>query len=180
MEINKKIKLLEEGHAKCLSTHMAYIERTIEPVKNNMFNGSKSVYADPVFESLLNFVKPKVEKVYGKSLVPTYSFWRTYFKQQDCPPHKDRPSCEISVTLCIDASDKNDMWGINVEDQTFKLNVGEGVIYKGCEQEHWRHELSYDWHRQVFLHYIEKDGQFYPEFKYDKREDLYCNTQVTQ
>lgn len=178
MTANKKLKLLEEDHARCLSMHMAYVEPTIKASTDGMFPGCKSIYADPVFENLLNFLKPKVEQAYGKSLVPTYSFWRTYFKQQDCPPHKDRESCEVSVTLCIDASDKTDMWGINVEDKVFKLNVGEGVIYKGCEQEHWRHELPYDWHRQVFLHYIEKDGQFYPHFKYDRREDLYFNTVV--
>tara|TARA_R100001510_G_C7633538_1_gene192058 strand:+ start:482 stop:1021 length:540 start_codon:yes stop_codon:yes gene_type:complete len=178
--INEKLKFLEEDHAKCLSMHMAHIESQIQPTKETMFAGSKSVYADPVFENLLSFIKPKVEKSYGKELVPTYSFWRTYFKTQDCPPHKDRPSCEVSVTLCIDASDKKDMWPISVEDQIFKLNVGEGVIYNGCVQEHWRHELAYDWHRQVFLHYIEKNGQFYPEFKYDKRPDLYTNMMVTQ
>lgn len=178
--INNKIKLLEQDHARCLSMHMAHVENQIQPSKDEMFAGSKSVYADPVFENLLNFIKPKIEESYGKELVPTYSFWRTYFKTQDCPPHKDRPSCEVSVTLCIDASHKEDIWSINVEDQTFKLNVGEGVIYNGCVQEHWRHELKYDWHRQVFLHYIEKDGQYYPEYKYDKRPDLYHDTAVTQ
>ncbi len=178
--INTNLKLLEKDHAKCLSDHMAYIEKLINPATSPGFAGTKSVYADPVFENLLHFIKPKVEEAYGKELVPTYSFWRTYYKTQDCPPHKDRPSCEVSVTLCIDASDKKDMWSINVEDQTFKLNVGEGVIYNGCVQEHWRHELQYDWHRQVFLHYIEKDGQFYPEFQYDKRPNLYENMMVSE
>ncbi len=176
--MNKILKLLNNEHAKCLSTHMEYLEHKIPKVTDIMFAGSKSIYADPVFENLLNYLKPKIEESYGKPLVPTYSFWRTYYKNQDCPPHKDRPSCEVSVTLCIDASYKDNMWAINVEDKTFKLNVGEGVIYKGCEQEHWRHELTYDWHRQVFLHYIEKDGQFYPEFKYDKRISLYENMAV--
>ena len=179
MPINTAIKFLEKEHAKCLSLHMAHVEPSLNPSKEEMFSGTKSVYADPVFESLLNFIKPKVEKACKKELVPTYSFWRTYFKTQDCPPHKDRPSCQISVTLCIDASDKKDMWDINVEDQVFKLDVGEGVIYRGCEQEHWRHELQYDWHRQVFLHYIEKNGEFYPQYKYDERPDLYYNTEVS-
>ena len=178
--INKTIKFIEEDHARCLSMHMAHLESQIPHSKEQMFTGCKSIYCDPVFENLLLFLKPKVEEAYGKELVPTYSFWRTYYKTQDCPPHTDRPSCEVSVTLCVDASHKENMWSISVDDETFKLNVGEGVIYKGCEQEHWRHELQYDWHRQVFLHYIEKDGQFYPEFKYDKRPDLYTNTLVTQ
>ena len=178
--INKTIKFIEEDHARCLSMHMAHLESQIPHSTEPVFTGCKSIYSDPVFENLLLFLKPKVEEAYGKELVPTYSFWRTYYKTQDCPPHTDRPSCEVSITLCVDASHKEDMWSISVDDETFKLNVGEGVIYKGCEQEHWRHELQYDWHRQVFLHYIEKDGQFYPEFKYDKRPDLYTNMLVTQ
>jgi len=178
--INKKLKLLEDGHVRCLSMHMEHLETQIPSATSDIFTGTKSVYSDPVFENLLNFLKPKIEESYGKLLVPTYSFWRTYYKQQDCPPHRDRPSCEVSVTLCIDASDTSDMWGINVEDQTFKLDIGEGVIYKGCDQEHWRHELPYDWHRQVFLHYIEKEGKHYPKYQYDEREDLYCNTMVSE
>jgi len=178
--INKKLKLLEDGHVRCLSMHMEHLETQIPSATSDIFTGTKSVYSDPVFENLLNFLKPKIEESYGKLLVPTYSFWRTYYKQQDCPPHTDRPSCEVSITLCIDASDTSDMWGINVEDQIFKLNIGEGVIYKGCDQEHWRHELPYDWHRQVFLHYIEKEGKHYPKYQYDEREDLYCNTMVSE
>ena len=119
--INTKIKLLEKDHAKCLSDHMAYIEKLISPSSQPMFTGTKSIYADPVFENLLHFIKPKIEEAYGKELVPTYSFWRTYYKTQDCPPHTDRPSCEVSVTLCIDASHKEDMWTINVDDNVFKL-----------------------------------------------------------
>tara|TARA_R110000744_G_scaffold122602_1_gene227592 strand:+ start:289 stop:828 length:540 start_codon:yes stop_codon:yes gene_type:complete len=178
--INKSIKLLETEHAKCLSLHMAHLELDINPTNAPMFKGTKSIYADPVFESLLNFLKPKIEEAYGKPLVPTYSFWRTYYKHQDCPPHKDRPPCEVSVTLCIDASDKNDMWSIYVEDQNVKLDIGEGVIYKGCDQLHWRHELTYDWHRQVFLHYIEKEGEHYPKHQYDGRENIYHNTMVSE
>lgn len=177
--INKKIKLIENDHAKCLSVHMAYVENLINPSTSPGFAGTKSVYADHVFENLLHFIKPKIEEAYGKELIPTYSFWRTYYKTQDCPPHTDRPSCEVSVTLCIDASQKENMWSINVEDNVIKLDVGEGVIYKGCEQEHWRHELTYDWHRQVFLHYIEKDGQFDPQFRYDGRQNLYENMMVS-
>ena len=55
----------------------------------------------------------------------------------------------------------------------FQTEVGQAVIYKGCDQEHWRHELDYEYHTQVFLHYIEKEGQHYPEHSYDQRTNLY-------
>ena len=53
------------------------------------------------------------------------------------------------------------------------MEVGQGVIYKGCEQKHWREPLTYKSHVQMFLHYIEVDGQFYPKYKFDGRPGLY-------
>ena len=53
----------------------------------------------PPFENVLHYLKPKIEKAYGKELVPTYSFGEDILKGQDCPPHKDRPSCQVSITL---------------------------------------------------------------------------------
>ena len=173
--MNKILKLLEEDHAKHISSHINWAEETQVPFTKE---GKKEVYSDPITESLLLFLKPKIEEVYDKELVPTYSYWRTYYKNQCLVPHRDRPSCEVSLTLTIDASDKNAIWGIYVDGTEYKPQIGEGVIYKGCEQEHWRNDLPYDWHRQVFLHYIEKDGANYPEYVFDKRENLYFDMHI--
>lgn len=180
--LNKKIKLLEEGHTECLSTHINYWENNFVPFsKMGEFSGNaKHVYCDPVIESLLLHCKPKVEKIIEKEIVPSYSFWRTYYKGQALERHCDRPPCQISVTLCIDMSDNTDPWDIFVDGYAIKLQKGEGVVYRGFSQEHWREPLSYDWHRQVFLHYIEKNGPFYPEHKYDGREKLYTEMQVEE
>lgn len=180
MKTNQVIKILQEDHADHISSHINWAEEQVPYSSSPEFSGTKSIYSDPVIESLLLYVQPKIEKIYEKELAPTYSFWRTYYKDQNCPPHLDRPSCEVSVTLCIDASDKKDMWGIYIDEKEYKLNVGEGVIYKGCEQEHWRNDLSYDWHRQIFLHYIEKEGANYPKYLHDGRKTLYDNMMITE
>ena len=60
-----------------------------------------------------------------------------------------------------------------VEEEKFELDIGQATIYKGCEQEHWRYELPYKHHSQLFLHYIEKNGQYYPKYQYDERPNLY-------
>ena len=44
-----------------------------------------------------------MEKETNKKLFPTYSFWRMYTKYNYLAEHDDRPSCEISVTVNIDA-----------------------------------------------------------------------------
>jgi hypothetical protein len=80
--------------------------------------------------------------------------------------HKDRPSCEISVTIMI-GSDKT-KWPIFIEGNSIELNEGDAVIYLGCELEHWRDEFKGDWHAQVFMHYVDQNGP-YSDFKFDKR-----------
>ena len=176
--LNQVFKLLEEDHTKHISSHINWAEQIHVPFSKK--DQHKSVYSDPTIESLLMFLQPKIEKVYGKELIPSYSFWRTYFKNQCLPPHKDREACEVSVSLCIDASDKKNIWGMYIDGLEYKTQTGEAVIYKGIEQEHWRNDLEYNWHRQVFLHYIEKGGKYDPKWRFDGRENLYVNTEIIE
>jgi hypothetical protein len=122
---------------------------------------------------LLTQLKPKVEEAYGKRLHETYAFFRVYEEGQELPPHIDRPACEVSVTICLGFHSEY-LWPIYVEGVPYGMRPGEGVIYKGCEQSHWRepfrrvqeHDERLIW-SQVFLHYIEAGGQYDPEHKWD-------------
>ena len=58
-----------------------------------------SHYADLAMETLLEKVKPVMEKHTGLKLSPTYSYARIYKKGDILARHKDRYSCEISTTL---------------------------------------------------------------------------------
>ena len=58
-----------------------------------------SHYADPVMETLLVKVLPKMQEETGLKLIPTYSYARAYKKGDELKKHKDRPSCEISTTI---------------------------------------------------------------------------------
>ena len=47
------------------------------------------------------------------------------------------------------------------------IEKGDGVIYKGCDIEHWRPifvQPDGSWHHQVFLHYVDLNGP-YKDFK---------------
>ena len=51
------------------------------------------------------------------------------------------------------------------------LEDGDGVIYRGCDLDHWREvcDAPPDWRMgQVFMHYVDQNGP-YTEHKYDKR-----------
>ena len=56
-------------------------------------------YGDVAFDTLLELLRPHVEKAAGTKLIPTYTYARVYTKGNILPRHKDRKSCEISSTL---------------------------------------------------------------------------------
>ena len=77
--------------------------------------------------------------------------------------HKDRPSCEISVTVHIGSD--NTPWPIYMDGKPMDTKPGDAVIYLGVEDTHHRNMLDSDYHSQVFLHYVDKNG---PYKKYHK------------
>lgn len=133
-----------------------------------------SKYADPAMESLLLYLKPEMEAATKLELYPTYSFYRVYRNGDTLFPHKDRPSCEISATVCLNYSydSKNYSWPIIMDGKEIVMEPGDMVVYRGIDLEHSRDKFdpqNKEWHVQAFLHYVDADGP-YEEYKYDKRE----------
>ena len=142
--------------------------------------GDFSKYGDPIFDTLLNLSLEQMITLTGKELVPTYSYHRLYTTGTELKRHKDRPSCEISTTLClgydvsnVDASIYPDWdWPMFIKEKDGKeipihMKPGDMLIYRGCELEHWREPYWGVNHAQVFLHYNEKGGQY--DIPYDGR-----------
>ena len=148
-----------------------------------------SHYADMVMETLMMKVLPIMEKETGLKLLPTYSYARLYKKGDILKRHKDRPSCEISTTVNLGG----DPWPIfidvtgsnNVIDEyknrhkpnapkgtKVLLEVGDMLVYSGCELEHWREPFEGDVCGQVFLHYNHVNGPFADKNRFDKRPML--------
>ena len=148
-----------------------------------------SHYADMVMETLLMKVLPKMQQETGLELIPTYSYARIYKKGDILRRHKDRPSCEISTTLNLGGNP----WPIfidgtgadNVIDEyknivkpgapegtKVLLDVGDMLVYSGCELEHWREPFDGDICGQVFLHYNHVNGPFAEKNKFDGRPML--------
>jgi len=154
--------------------------------KDSQIPNTYSHYADHVMETLLMKTLPVMQKETGLELVPTYSYARAYKKGDILKRHKDRPSCEISTTIHLGG----DQWSIfidptgsnNVIDEyknihkpdapqgvKVDLDVGDMLVYSGCELEHWREQFQGDVCVQVFLHYNHVNGQFAEKNKFDKR-----------
>ena len=148
-----------------------------------------SHYADMVMETLLMKVLPIMKKETGLELIPTYSYARVYKKGDILRRHKDRPSCEISTTLNLGG----DPWPIFIdgtgadsvideykqihkpnapEGTKVLLEVGDMLVYSGCELEHWREPFEGNICGQVFLHYNHVNGSFASKNKFDGRPML--------
>tara|TARA_B110000503_G_scaffold65815_2_gene103343 strand:- start:2747 stop:3355 length:609 start_codon:yes stop_codon:yes gene_type:complete len=156
------------------------VEFTPEPIEYSQVANAHSVYADTLMETMLHFLHPHMEKQTGLSLCPTYTYYRVYRPGMDLKPHMDRPSCEISTTVCfgINYNDKptDYRWGMYVHPGIMiPQNPGDLLIYRGCEVEHWREPFDAgagSYQVQAFFHFIDKNGPYYPEFAYDNRPRL--------
>ena len=118
---------------------------------------SAAHYGLPVCNTLLGLLCAKVSEAAGKTLKPTYSYCRVYRNGNDLKPHKDRPSCEYSVTLNLSQTDP---WPIYMGRRALDLKPGDGCLYMGCEIEHSRKEFKGREYIQVFLHYVDADGPY--------------------
>ncbi len=148
-----------------------------------------SHYADPVMETLMMKVLPIMKQETGLELLPTYSYARIYKHGDILKRHKDRPSCEISTTVHLGG----DKWSIfidgtgsnNVIDEyknihkpnapkgtEVMLDVGDMLVYSGCELEHWREPFEGNTCGQVFLHYNHVNGPFAKKNIFDGRPML--------
>ena len=125
-------------------------------------------YGDFVMDTLLMKVLPIMKNETGLDLCPTYSYARIYKKGDELKKHKDRPSCEISTTIHLGG----EPWAIFVEGTKVLLEVGDMLVYSGCELEHWREPFDRNICGQVFLHYNHVNGPFAEKNKFDGRAKL--------
>jgi hypothetical protein len=126
---------------------------------------SPAWYNDPLMDSLLYHKLSKVELETNLKLFPTYAYWRYYIFGATLKKHTDRPSCEISVTTCVE---KYDNWEIVIDGKSFILEKGDGVLYAGCDHEHWRNGIyKGKGMAQVFFHYVDQNG-IYKDHAYDQ------------
>ena len=60
----------------------------------------------PPMKTFLWGLTPAMEEVAGRRLVPTYDYLRLYRQGDVCRVHRDRPSCEHSLSLTLAYSDE--------------------------------------------------------------------------
>ena len=145
---------------------------------------SKGGYCTPWGVALHGFIHNKLKDYIDLDLRETYSYTRRYERGAYLGSHTDRPSCEISATLCLDyQTDDNKPWKIwvrndktyaNVSAETVKnesqdlthrervknncksisLEPGDILLYQGLNIPHWRDYLLGEYSYHLFVHFF--------------------------
>lgn len=128
-------------------------------------------------EFFLWALTPAMEQVTGRKLVPTYDYLRIYREGDVCRVHRDRPSCEHSLSLTLDYSD-GIAWPLEVGRETasvieqqvtddfgdeptssLAMEIGDAVAYQGVTHRHGRTVPNPNsWSAHLFLHWVDRDG----------------------
>lgn len=149
-------------------------------------------YHWPVLLTFLWGLTPKIEEVTGKTLLPSYSYFRTYQQGDVCRVHFDRPACEHSLSLTLAYSDGIE-WPLAVATQPVDMErfptqpggdpdfngephmqlpmaPGDGVLYRGLERRHGRlHGNPNRWSVHLFMHWVDRNGP-HAEHAFDRQQ----------
>ena len=173
------------------SNHLSKFTPGFGTWEDKQIPNTYSCYSDMFMETLMMKVLPIMQQRTNLNLVPCYTYTRVYKKGDILHRHKDRPSCEISTTLhlggepwtiFLDPTGANNILSGRETTTVVKpnapkgipvdLEVGDMLVYRGCDLEHWREPFEGNTCAQVFLHYNNIDGPFGTQNRFDKRPML--------
>lgn len=111
-------------------------------------------------EKLVNFI------VAPQKIKTSYSFASEYDRFSSLPRHTDRSQCVYNISLMLGSSPFGadlTQWPLYIERNgvtiEVALNPGDGVLYLGRRDPHWRNQMppNLETALGVFFHYVEKD-----------------------
>lgn len=117
--------------------------------------GAYRRYADPLCDVLSTILLPRIEKILGFNLIPTFTFYRIYKNGVELPRHKDRRECEFTLDICISKTNCWPMYiNINNKIEIVDLEENEALIFEGEKYEHWREPFQGEEQIMLFIHYV--------------------------
>ncbi len=152
---------ISKEQAQALQKQFYELEKTGQFDKDCQAPNSPAIYNFKPFLELLCQKIPEVSSLIEESVLPTYTYARIYKNGEVLKRHRDRPACEISLTLHIGGDTS---WPIGIqkptgEEVSLDLNQGDAMLYLGCVADHWRDTpFSGQNYSQVFLHYVRSNG----------------------
>ncbi len=163
---------LEINLASSICAHIQQLAANGLTRSDNLVPGTPASYGNPLIETVLRKLVPSIEEWCGCRVFPTYSYFRIYKHGDVLNRHRDRPSCEISLSVSVGFSG-GQPWPLFIEGEggafAAAMRVGDGLLYKGGLP-HWREPFTGSMAAQVFFHYVDQNGPN-SEWRNDKRTD---------
>jgi hypothetical protein len=162
---DEAIKLSKEFKEHCIKFNLQGDEQALN---------SHSMYNFMPFVRLLVGRVSQISELLGEEVLPTYTYARVYKDDSELLRHRDRPACEISLTLNLS---KDTDWPIYFQrpdksETSVELEPGDAVMYLGCQADHWRNKFEGQECVQLFLHYVRSYGsKSWAYFDKQQRQD---------
>lgn len=170
--MNNIIKIFNEKEISIYKEYFLLKHRYESDLDARQIQYNSFKYGDHLAECLLINLMPLIEDKTNLLLYPTYSLYRVYTYGEVLSKHNDRPECEVSVSVNIGSSGED--WPLYIDEKEYNLKPGEGVIYKGVEQRHYRKKFMGDFYIQLLLHFVDRNGP-YADRIFDHRPALGCS-----
>jgi len=168
--MKEDFKIIKNAVSQELCEFLALEFQMMESVCRNLYPGQElsdlcknsfARYSPLMFEALSVKLLPLAEEISNKKLWPTYSYARIYYNGSELQKHIDRPSSEVTLSVCI-TKDSTD-WPLYIKDSKeiineIRLDVGDLVIYSGRKHLHWREPFQGNTQIQAFLQYVDANG----------------------
>lgn len=152
---------ISQERAEVLQQEFYKLESSGEYTKDHQAPNSPAVYNFKPFLELLCQKVNHVSSLIEELVLPTYTYARIYKNGEILLRHRDRPACEISLTVHLGGDAP---WDISIqkpsgEEANLNLNQGDAMLYFGCTADHWRDKpFTGQNYSQVFLHYVRSNG----------------------
>lgn len=152
--------LISKDRALALSQEFKQASQTMPMERDHQAPNSPAMYNYPAFLELLCELTPKISEAAGEPTLPTYTYARVYLGAEELHRHRDRPACEVSLTLHLDGDCEWPIWVQRPDgtETSVTLGSGDAMMYLGCIADHWREPYIGEWYSQVFLHYVRSRG----------------------
>lgn len=115
---------------------------------------------DPLFETALRELTPRMEEELQVKMVPANSYCRIYYNGSTLKSHVDRVGLDYTISISLFSNLKNDwpLMCIDRKGNTVPINIGigDGGMVYGTEIKHWRDDLTCgpdEYIIQLFMHW---------------------------
>ena len=177
-----------EAHPTGYDAFMSRENDIIDQSPESSLYKSEGGYSFPPAVAMHRYMRDRLRGTLDFDLKETYAYCRKYDRGAYLKAHVDRPSCEISVTICLDyKSDDGTPWSIWAQnDENYvdfdgtgqdMYNISQGkphrkrtgkkivlypgdvLVYQGPNVIHWRDYFAGSYSYHMFLHYTRPDGR---------------------